>query len=446
MNAKNKDPDALAEKIRTAKQQLADLCREQERLAEKKPRKQPRARGEGSVYQTSYRDRKTGELRLTPNYYIRYRLANGKRMREALDTTSRDEAARILRKRLEDIDAGRPTGPQIATTTVGEVLAGLLTHYRNNKRRSIARVEDSVAHLEGFLGESTKAKTVDEQRIGEYVAHRLREKAANGTVNRELTALKTAFKLAQRSFRVGRVPYITMLREAAPRSGFVERDQHEAILAALPADLRPVLEVAYITGWRVDSEILTREWRHVDLAGGWLRLEPGETKNGQGREFPLTPELRAVLEAQRKATDAVEKATDTVVPLVFHRNGKRIVSFRRSWAAACVAAGLGHDIRKPDRKDTAGNVVRRGVLLRRVVHLIPHDYRRTAVRNLERAGVPRSTAMKLVGHKTESVYRRYAIVDAAMLKEGAEKLAAFHEATAATVRKVLPMTAVRKAR
>ena len=52
-----------------------------------------------------------------------------------------------------------------------------------------------------------------------------------------------------------------------------------------------------------------------------------------------------------------------------------------------------------------------------------HDFRRTAVRNLERAGVPRSTAMKMVGHKTESVYRRYAIVDEQMLKEGAEKLA-----------------------
>ncbi len=70
---------------------------------------------------------------------------------------------------------------------------------------------------------------------------------------------------------------------------------------------------------------------------------------------------------------------------------------------------------------------------------LPHDFRRTAVRNLERAGVPRSTAMKMVGHKTESIYRRYAIVDEAMLKEGAAKLHTLHEAQAPAA-PVIPLT------
>jgi integrase len=84
--------------------------------------------------------------------------------------------------------------------------------------------------------------------------------------------------------------------------------------------------------------------------------------------------------------------------------GSAIKDFRGSWKNACKAAS--------------------------VVGRIPHDLRRTAVRNLERAGVPRSAAMKMTGHKTEAVYRRYAIAEAAMLREAAVKLAALHAAEA----------------
>lgn len=89
------------------------------------------------------------------------------------------------------------------------------------------------------------------------------------------------------------------------------------------------------------------------------------------------------------------------MPSVFHRTkkGRPLKGFTNSWRAACLAGGL------PGR--------------------IPHDFRRTAVRNLERAGVPRSTAMAMVGHRTESIYRRSAIVDEIMLREGGAKLAAY---------------------
>ena len=82
--------------------------------------------------------------------------------------------------------------------------------------------------------------------------------------------------------------------------------------------------------------------------------------------------------------------------LVFHRNGKRIKDLRRAWDAACTAAGC------PGR--------------------ILHDFRRTPVRNLERAGVPRSAATSMVGNKTEAIYRRYAIVDAGALRDAATKI------------------------
>jgi integrase len=131
--------------------------------------------------------------------------------------------------------------------------------------------------------------------------------------------------------------------------------------------------------------------------------------------FPLTPMLRAVLERQLARTRELERATGRIIPWVFHRQGAPIVDFRRAWRSAVKRAGL--------------------------PHRIPHDFRRTAVRNLERAGVPRSTAMKMVGHRTEAIYRRYAIADEAMLREGAEKLSALHEAERDTVQVVVPLAA-----
>src|SRR5262249_43628168 len=151
----------------------------------------------------------------------------------------------------------------------------------------------------------------------------------------------------------------------------------------------------YITGWRIPSEVLTLQWRQVDFAASTLRLDPGSTKNDEGRVFYFTPELRACLEAQRAVTDELQQKKGQVIPLVFHRNGRPIRDFRTAWENACRTAGV------PGR--------------------IPHDFRRTAVRNLERAGVSRSVAMKMTGHKTEAVYRRYAIVSEGDLRDAAKK-------------------------
>ncbi len=118
----------------------------------------------------------------------------------------------------------------------------------------------------------------------------------------------------------------------------------------------------------------------------------------------MTPRLREVLERQLAKTRDLEQATGRIIPWLFHRNGNQIGNFRWVWQAACRDAGV------PER--------------------IPPDFRRTAVRNLERAGVPRSTAMAMVGHRTESIYRRYAITDSVMLKEGAASLAQLHECEA----------------
>jgi integrase len=191
---------------------------------------------------------------------------------------------------------------------------------------------------------------------------------------------------------------MSMLSLDNARGGFFEADQFEAVVRHLPEHLKPVAQVAYLTGWR-RSELLSRQWRHIDLKLGWLNLEPGETKNLKGRSFPFHnyPELRAVIEAQRERVSEIEKATGSIIPWVFiSPAGVRLADFRNSWKTACRAAGC------PRR--------------------LLHDFRRTAIRNFERRGVSRSAGMALSGHLTASVYSRYAITDAAILEEAVEKL------------------------
>ncbi|MGH7778482.1 MAG: tyrosine-type recombinase/integrase [Candidatus Binataceae bacterium] len=368
-------------------------------------------RGLGLVYQPVYSDKRTGERKTVATWWVQYSV-RGKRCRESSGSVNRADAVKLLKRRIGDAAQGRTIGPQAEKTRLSHLTQMLIDDYRANGRRSLKRIKASVGHLLAFFGDEL-ALNITADRITNYITYRQDEKAASATINRELAALKRAFRLGEKVGKVIQRPEVSMLREDNRRKGFFEAEEYRAVLGHLPEELKPVILTAYITGWRIASEILTRQKHHVNLQAGWLRLEPGETKNGEGRNFPLTPELLEVLELQIAKTRALEQATGRIIPWLFHRNGSPIRDFRWAWASACTLAAV------PKR--------------------IPHDFRRTAVRNLERAGVPRSAAMAMVGHRTESIYRRYAIADEAMLKEGAVKLAAFHDSERDGVRKVVPI-------
>jgi hypothetical protein len=364
----------------------------------------PKRRGVGFLYRPKYRDRRTGELKEASVWWMQYS-RHGKRYRESTDETEYSKAEKILNRRHDDVAGGRPPGPQVERTTFDDLAEILRNDYRANGRRSLKRVNFAIDHLGDYFGGDTRALHITSDRATAYIVHRQDEGAAPATINRELAALKRAFRLARKDRKVAEVPEISLLQEDNARAGFFEDGQFRGVLRHLPEDLQPLAETAFITGWRAHSELLTRQKHHVDLNSGWLRLEPGETKNRDGRMFPLTAALRAVLVKQLDRTKALERSSGRIIPWLFHRNGRRIKDFRASWSTACV------DAKVPGR--------------------LVHDFRRTAVRNLERAGVPRSAAMKMVGHRTEAIYRRYAIVDEAMLKESALKLDALAEAATA---------------
>jgi integrase len=256
----------------------------------------------------------------------------GKPLKRSARTTSRAVASKQLEHWKAQIRQGTYV-PDADQTRFEDLATLLIEEYRANGRKSLDRVKAAVDHLKEFFT-GWRAQAISTDRILAYVRHRQQLHAANATINRELAALKRMFRLGERAGRIVRRPFIDLLQEHNARTGFFERADCDAVLAQLPDDLQPVFTVAYLTGWRVKSELLTRQWAHVDFQSGWLRLEPGETKNAEGRQFPLTPALRAVLERQRARTLAVEKATRTIIPWLFHRTGRPIKSFRRAWRPA----------------------------------------------------------------------------------------------------------------
>jgi integrase len=216
---------------------------------------------------------------------------------------------------------------------------------------------------------------------------------APATVRRELVLLHRALVLTHRADRLAALPSFPTITVDNARSGFFEPEEWQTIRAELPSHLQDVGDFAYLTGWR-EMEIFRLRWSDVDFERGLVGLPGRATKNGRARVFPFRyfPDLEMALARRRTLTGEVQRARERIIPWVFHDAGEPLFgadgrakrSFRRAWRRACAAAG------HPSR--------------------IFHDFRRSTVRNLERAGVPRAAAMALVGHKTESVYRRYDIV------------------------------------
>jgi integrase len=329
-------------------------------------------------------------------WWFKFFDATGKPHWRSSGSRDRAVAETMLREQLGQRDRGAPVLPDPRRIAVEALLENLLTEYRLNGRRSVDRADLSCRHLRRYF-EGRGAASVTGVDIAKYAELRLGEGVAPATLNRELAALRRAYRLAIRHGILATMPVITTLREDNVRTGFLESDQLTAVCRHLPVDEADAVRFMCVTGWRSRSEVFPLTWAQVDWSGGFVRLEPGATKNRDGRAFPLVPDLRALLEQRLEVTRRCERAQGRIIPWVFHRGGRPIKSMAKSWRTACRKAGI------PGR--------------------ILHDFRRTAVRNLERAGVSRSVAMRMTGHKTESVYRRYAIVTEADLREAGAKLA-----------------------
>jgi integrase len=334
-------------------------------------------------------------------FWVSYIDSNGKRRRESTKTTDRDTAKRILDDRRGRVARGEVLLPRVDRVAYDEARADLLTYYETHGTRNLAEAKVRLGHLDAFFT-GRKLVSIGQAEATAYAKARQDEGAAAGTINRELATLSKLLHLAYEHGKLQRVPVVKKLREADPRAGFVTREQFAGISKHLPVELQAPSLVAFTLGWR-KREVLNLQRRQLDLQAGTLRLDPGKTKNWEGRVAHLTPELKAALVAQVERVKELERKAGRIVAWLFPHlegphTGERILTPRKAWSTACKQAGL--------------------------PGLLFHDLRRSAVRNMEQAGVPRSVAMKISGHKTEAVYRRYAIVSDADLAAAAQKLAA----------------------
>ena len=328
-------------------------------------------------------------------WWIAYSV-NGVEKRESTKSDKQGEAERLLKQRTAEIIAGRFHNTEPAL--VNELLDDLLQDYEvNAKSDEWVKLVNNV-HLRPHFGH-LRAHQITTTTINEYIAKRRALNRANATINRELSLLRRACNLGLRAEppKVTRAPRITKLSENNVRKGFFEHHEYQALLAALPRHLKPIVTFAYYTGCR-RNEILSLQWNQIDLAKNIVRLEPGTTKNGEARQIPLTADLTATLRI-------LNEQRDNKCPWVFTYLGKRIHTFTSGWNNACTVAGLVDDKGRHSK--------------------LFHDLRRTGVRNLVRAGVPETVAMKISGHRTRSVFDRYNIVNEQDLTNAAERLSAY---------------------
>jgi integrase len=343
-----------------------------------------------------------------PNYYIR-RGSNGKTI------NTRTDKLAVARNRIKKLAGEDVQERKVRTASPEDIRVGLLLDlviedYRTGGQKTISDVKGKIEHgLRPFFSDMM-AERVNTLEIQRWVAwrsgHRLRkssdtdrEELSPASINRELSILRRAFQIGyeRQPQLVERIPPIKKLAEGPPRKGFVTPDQYRALMQELPSHLRGITCIAYHIANR-KGELLRLEWSDVELDGKppLLTLWPGETKNAEGRTLPiLSGEMLDTLRSLKSERDEKWPEASHVF---LDSKGKRLAyhMMRKDWDAAGVRAGL--------------------------PGLLFHDLRRSAVRNLRRAGVSETVAREISGHRTAAVFARYNITDFEDLKEAASRL------------------------
>jgi integrase len=236
------------------------------------------------------------------------------------------------------------------------------------------------------------------------------------SINRTTKLLGQSYELAIRRKLLNDRRYIRQLSEKGnERQGLCSEPEFQRVVEGLPEDLRNFARFGYLTGMRKGEIVsLLRE----DFEGDVLKLRGENSRNGEPRLLPLVGEVAEILE-RRKAAQPVEvNGTLELSPLIFHENGQPIDvrKFWETWNTACVRAGIG-----------------------KYVGRILHDLSRSAVRNMVKAGIAPQIAKRISGHKTDSMFERYSIINMDDLREALAKTQQYRKTIPTCPQKVVAM-------
>lgn len=340
-------------------------------------------RGVGRIFKR--KKKMDGTIIESPTWWIGY-YYRGKEYRESSHSTSELVARRFLNQRLKEFAKGRNT-PNEDRLTFEDMAKDIINEYQVNDRRTLSTCLNHVRHLKEIFA-LERAIDITPDRVLDYQRKRLDEGASRASINREVSCLGRMLSLAVELKKLSFKPKFKLLDGERVRQGFLEHGDFLHLLFNLPDYLKDFIEFLYLSGWRKGAA-RRLEWQDVDLEGRTVRLRIENSKNKEPWILPLSGRLWEIILARLS-----ERRMDC--PYVFHNDGKPIGDMKRAWKTACKRSGL------------------EGVLV--------HDLRRCAARNLSRAGIPEVVAMKITGHKTSSMYRRYRIVDENELREAQERL------------------------
>jgi integrase len=300
--------------------------------------------------------------------------------------SSRSSDRKVAERELDKLLGKRARGELLTTTGNKETINDLVSDYLAyaDERLKSARIirwvlESNVVPKLGAL----RLASCDVSRLRRYRKERTAEGADDTTCNRELSYLRAAWRRALKEGFVNQIPYFPIVKEDNARQGFVEESDFLRFLSEIIDDLKPFAVLTYYGGMR-RGEILKLRPEDLNLLQALVVVRPEIAKNETGRLVPILdgPMMQWL-------TWCYDRRTPGQKQLIVWSDGRPVTTrnFYGEWHRAANAVGL--------------------------PNFIPHDSRRSASRNMRNEGIQQIQRMKILGHKTDSMDRRYSIFDTA---------------------------------